>query len=100
MGSDTPILICRGMCHLLVSSTIYVHVLVLSFTCVQVMLIDLLIDYQVILRNWTVIKVVFQACHEACCEALSTKIWFASSNGRDIAGPSRVIRFGNAWPCD
>jgi hypothetical protein len=60
----------------------YIVSLDLRLSHVLKMWIDLLRDYQTLLRNWVVIK-------EACCEAWSVKMEFVSLFLREISlGPS------------
>jgi hypothetical protein len=50
-------------------------------------IIDLLRDYQILLCNWVVIKVVLDLSGKACCEAWSVNIEFVALYLRDISAP-------------
>ena len=63
----------------------YVMSLDLRLSHVLKMWNDLLRNYQTLLRNWVVIKVVFGFCQEACCETWSVKIEFAPLDKREIS---------------
>jgi hypothetical protein len=57
-------------------------------------------DYQTLLHNWVVIKVVFGCMmkHGMGCERIKMEFSLLD-NGQDISGSLKLVGFESVWPC-